>query len=214
MLPGPRRRERLLLAAGVRSPGDRRPGSSARRELIHAKAWLAQLLLARAWADTLEGAGPQRPWPWADTVPVARLQSAGPRRWIRSCSAGASGRTLAFGPGHLDGTAIPGATGHSVVSGHRDTQFRFLRDLRPGMRLEVQDRNGRWQLYRVRGSEVIDARHARLSPDTAQPALTLVTCYPFDAVSPGGPLRYLVFTEAEASAGPNRAAPPLPGEAG
>ena len=187
---------------------------------IHAKAWLAQVLLARAWADTLDGAGPQRPWPWADMVPVARLRVPG-LKVDQIVLSGASGRTLAFGPGHLDGTALPGAPGHSVVSGHRDTQFGFLRDLRPGMVLQVQRRDGRWQAYRVRGSEVIDARHARLNPAPERPALTLVTCYPFDAIAPGGPLRYVVFTEAEGgpdfdltSAAPNRGAPVRAAEAG
>ncbi len=46
------------------------------------------------------------------------------------------------------------------------------------------------------GSEVIDARHARLAPDPGRPVLSLVTCYPFDAVAPGGPLRYVVTAEA------------------
>ena len=52
--------------------------------------------------------------------------------------AGASGRTLAFGPGHVDGTPLPGEHGNAVVSGHRDTHFAFLRDLRCGDVLEVQ----------------------------------------------------------------------------
>ena len=199
----PRRRNPLLPAAGVvlLALGGWQLGAAG---AIHAKAWLAQVLLARAWADTLDGAGPRRPWPWADTVPVARLRV--PELKVdQIVLSGASGRTLAFGPGHLDGTAAPGAPGHSVVSGHRDTQFRFLRDLRPGMVLQVQRGDGQWQAYRVRGSEVIDARHARLSPATERPALTLVTCYPFDAIAPGGPLRYLVFTEAAAAEPPNGA---------
>ena len=52
--------------------------------------------------------------------------------------AGASGRTLAFGPGHMDGTAAPGASGHAVISGHRDTHFRFLQDLATGDALRVK----------------------------------------------------------------------------
>ena len=203
----PRRRDRLLLAAGIvlLALGGWQLGAAG---AIHAKAWLAQVLLARAWADTLDSAGPQRPWPWADMVPVARLRVPG-LKVDQIVLSGASGRTLAFGPGHLDGTAAPGTPGHSVVSGHRDTQFGFLRDLRPGMVLRIQRRDGQWQAYRVRGSEVIDARHARLSPATDRPALTLVTCYPFDAIAPGGPLRFLVFTEAEGGPGfgPTSAAP-------
>src|SRR3546814_18226043 len=78
----------------------------------------------------------------------------------------------------------------------RDTHFAFLRDLPDGTRLELQDAGGTWHAYRVRGHQVIDVRQ----PVTAQPAgpaalLTLVTCWPFDAVPPGGPLRYAVRSE-------------------
>ena len=43
---------------------------------IHAKAMLAQVLLERSWQARLAGgdAGAAKPWPWADTAPVARLQ--------------------------------------------------------------------------------------------------------------------------------------------
>ena len=172
---------------------------------IHAKAWLAQVLLRQAWAETLAGApGPdgieeanadlRRPWPWADTGPVARLRV--PDLGVDEIVlAGASGRTLAFGPGHLDQTAMPGAAGHSVISGHRDTHFAFLADLAPAMKLEVQRADGGWRSYRVLGGEVIDSRTARLSLADQRPALTLVTCWPFDAVDPGGPLRYAVYAE-------------------
>ena len=172
---------------------------------IHAKAWLAQVLLSQAWADTTqEGAGkdeagaePRKPWPWADTGPVARLRV--PDLGVdQIVLAGASGRTLAFGPGHLGQTAAPGDAGHSVISGHRDTHFAFLRDLAPAMKLQVQRPDGAWRNYRVRGSEVVDSRRARLTLATDRPALTLVTCWPFDTAEPGGPLRYAVFaTEDE-----------------
>ena len=170
---------------------------------IHAKAWLAQVLLSQAWADTISvgagnatdgGAGGelQKPWPWADTGPVARLRV--PDLGVdQIVLAGASGRTLAFGPGHLDQTAAPGEAGHSVISGHRDTHFAFLRDLAPDTKLQVQRSDGGWRSYRVRGSEVIDSRNARLSLAADRPALTLVTCWPFDTADTGGPLRYAVF---------------------
>ncbi len=161
---------------------------------IHAKAWLAQVLLERAWSATLDGGARVRPWPWADTHPVARLKV--PALGVdQIVLAGATGRTLAFGPAHLAGTAAPGAAGHTVLSGHRDTHFRFLEDLAPGTELRLQGRDGAWRGYRVGERRVIDARHARLSPGDGAAALTLVTCYPFDAVDPGGPLRYLVFAE-------------------
>lgn len=166
---------------------------------IHAKAWLAQALLNQAWADTLsaDAAGNhiEKPWPWADTGPVARIKV--PALGVdQIVLAGASGRTLAFGPGHLDQTAAPGDAGHSVISGHRDTHFAFLRDLAPAMKLQVQRPDGFWRDYRVSDSTVVDARDAHLSLASERPALTLVTCWPFDTVEPGGPLRYAVFAEA------------------
>ena len=174
--------------------------------LIHAKAWLAQGLLEASWAATLAGAEKVKPWPWADTWPLARLQAPG-IGVERIVLAGASGQTLAFGPGHMDGTALPGAPGHSILSGHRDTHFRFLKDLAPGDALRVQGPDGAWRAYRVSATEVIDARHARLLPDDGTPRLTLVTCYPFDAIAPGGPLRYVVSAVGEAASAPLR---PLP----
>ena len=193
-----RRRAPLALAAAavLLALGAWQLGSAG---YIHAKARLAQVLLGQAWAATLEGGGPQRPWPWADTAPVARLQvpALGVDLFVL---AGASGRTLAFGPGHLDGTAAPGAPGHSVVSGHRDTHFRFLQDLAPGMEIRVQNTDGRWQSYRAGEGQVIDARNARFEVASDRPALSLVTCWPFDAIEAGGPLRYLVFAEAAGGA--------------
>ena len=166
---------------------------------IHAKAWLAQVLLTRAWETTLAGASTVRPWPWADTYPMARLRV--PALGVdQVVLAGASGRTLAFGPGHLDGTTAPGEVGHTVLSGHRDTHFRFLEDLEAGTELRLQRPDGAWRSYRVVETRVIDARRARLAPGDGRPALTLVTCYPFDAIVPGGPLRYLVFAEGESAA--------------
>ena len=92
---------------------------------IPAKAWLAQELMQRAWVRT--GAGEERagPWPWADTWPVARLTSK-ERGVDLIVLAGGSGRTLAFGPGHLSASAMPGEVGNAIIGGHRDTHFQFL----------------------------------------------------------------------------------------
>jgi sortase A len=110
--------------------------------------------------------------------------------------AGASGRTLAFGPGHLDGTAAPGAPGLSVVSGHRDTHFRFLEDVQLGALIRVERPDGTWQDYRVTQTRVVNVETTRIAQTaTGRPRLLLTTCYPFDAIVPGGPLRYLVLAE-------------------
>jgi len=166
---------------------------------IHGKAWLAQRLLDSAWAATLAGGSQVRPWPWADTWPVARL-SVPDLEVDLYVLAGASGRTLAFGPAVVPGTE---GLGHRILSGHRDTHFAFLRDLRDGSRFRLQSPDGTWRNYAVRGSQVIDLRQGvRARPAQGPELVTLVTCWPFDAVAPGGPLRYAVTAEALQSPSP------------
>ena len=65
---------------------------------IAAKAELAQYLMQRSWQQTLAGARAVKPWPWADTWPVARLTAADVDLFVL---AGADGRALAFGPGQI-----------------------------------------------------------------------------------------------------------------
>ena len=158
---------------------------------IPAKAWLAQELMQRAWLRVSAGEDRAAPWPWADTWPVARL-SAKSHDVDLIVLAGGSGRTLAFGPGHLSASALPGETGNMVIAGHRDTHFAFLRNLEPGHRLTIESFSGATTDYEVIGLNVVDSRKGSLLLDTDDAVLTLVTCYPFDAVDPGGPLRYVV----------------------
>jgi sortase A len=163
---------------------------------IQAKAWLAQVLIKQAWARTLEGEQHAKPWPWADTWPVARISVPG-RDIERFVLAGANGRTIAFGPGHVFGTPLPGEAGNSVVGAHRDTHFAFLRELRPGEEIVVAKSAATTRRYRVSGAEIVDKSETRvLAQPPGETRLTLVTCYPFDALRAGGPLRYVVTARA------------------
>ncbi len=160
---------------------------------IHAKAQLAQVLIESAWERTLaQPAAPHKPWRWADTWPVARLQWQGDgRKEDLYVLAGATGNALAFGPGHMSDTA-PIGEGASVIAGHRDTHFAFLQDVQLGNRLALQNADGEWLVYTVADTKVSDSLAGPMLLDPATDSLTLVTCYPFDAVLPGGPLRYEV----------------------
>ncbi len=162
---------------------------------IHAKARLAQFLLQRAWERTRQGEAAVKPWPWADTGPVARLRVPAHGVDLIVLS-GVSGRTLAFGPGHAPDSALPGTPGTEIVTGHRDTHFRFLERMQPGDEILVEAPNGSTVRFSVRELVVVDSRSAVIRGEARAMALVLMTCYPFDALVPGGPLRYVVTARA------------------
>ena len=173
----------LLLAAG----GVWQVGSAL---FIPAKAAVAQILLHRAWDRTLAGEDRVKPWPWADTWSVARLKLPDTGTDL-IVLAGASGQALAFGPGHVGGTAAPGRPGLSMIGGHRDTHLKALARLKPGSRIEIQRPDGATRVYRMESATIADSRWPWAAPEDRD-QLVLVTCYPFEALIPGGPLRYLV----------------------
>ncbi len=157
---------------------------------IHAKAALAQALLERAFVHRAETGETVKPWPWADTVPVARLTVPG-HAIERIVLAGDSGRALAFGPGWSPASAAPGGHGTTIVSGHRDTHFSFLQALADGDEVQLQTPDGTLARYRIAERFVADSRTQRIAPAADADELWLVTCWPFDAIAPGGPLRFV-----------------------
>ena len=159
---------------------------------IYAKAQLAQYLLTNAWTKTLDGNPKVKPWRWADTHPVAKITFDNKLDYI--ILAGGSGRTMAFGPGHVSATPLPGNGGNSVIVGHRDTHFSVLKDLTPGDIIQVQIPN-KLISYKVVNSFIVDQSQSEVMQDFGSEQLTLITCYPFNALQAGGPLRYVVRAE-------------------
>jgi sortase A len=106
----------------------------------------------------------------------------------------ASNRALAFGPAHVSGTAAPGTAGNTVIVAHRDTHFAFLRTLQADDEIDVETARGAAR-YRVREVAVVDKSDTRVLDAADSPQLTLITCYPFDAIRPGTPWRYVVIAD-------------------
>ena len=157
---------------------------------IQAKAWLAQVLLERAFAETIATGHPATPWSWADTFPVARIEM---RRLHESAIvlAGSSGQALAFGPGHLELTPDAGERGVAVYAAHRDTHFRFLRNVRIGDDIDITRSDGKtFVTGRIEPRSYASIRPAR-DPLASGYELVLSTCWPFDALV-SGPERYLL----------------------
>lgn len=163
---------------------------------IQAKALLAQELLEHAWTDMQNGGDQVTPWSWADTWPVARLTV--PRLDVDLLVlAGDSGRTLAFGPGHNFASAMPGEQGNSIISGHRDTHFRFLKHLRQGDRIIIEPVQGQPKIYVVNQQSIVDAQQGYISFDNSRSSINLITCYPFDSINPGATRRFIVSAEEQ-----------------
>jgi len=154
-----------------------------------AKARLAQLLIKQSW----HGTGKQ-PWPWADTAPVARLviPDIDIDHYVLD---GATGAALAFGPGMVSGSAKPGGHGVTMIAAHRDTHFKPLKNIEPNALIRIQDRDNLWHQYKVTTIRVADSRVDSITSSIGESRMVLVTCYPFDALMPGGPLRYVVEAE-------------------
>lgn len=155
-----------------------------------AKAELAQFLIPNAWQKTLITGQNHKPWPWADTWPVAKL--TGPSGDVQYVLAHAAGQSLAFGPSMLPLSVPPKATGTVALAAHRDTHFDFLENTQQGDRFLLQRADGSETEYHVVHTEVVDSTDNQLYFQQTFSELKLVTCYPFNALASGGPLRYVV----------------------
>jgi sortase A len=172
----------LALSGGLILAGD-----EAR---IRVKAALAGLLIDRALAAHLSDGEVHPPWEWADMHPIAEIlvPRLGVRRVVLT---GATGESMAFGLGHVDGTASPGTSGNVVIAGHRDTEAAFLRHVRIGDEVSVHTATG-WRAYMVRETAVVSMRDGWVVEPSADDQLRLVTCYPFSGLR-GGEQRYVVI---------------------
>lgn len=152
---------------------------------IQGKGMVGQWLMASAWAGAdVEGA--RSPWPGARTRPAARLFV--PELKIdRLVVEGVATPNLAWGPG-----IETGRNGHVLIAAHRDTHFRFLGDLEQGHRIELEQPAGVIRKWRVSDHRIVDSRTTSLDMHAPGPLLTLVTCWPLDAIEAGGPLRLVV----------------------
>ncbi len=100
-------------------------------------------------------------------------------------------RDLRLGIGHIPGTALPGAPGNVGIAGHRDTFFRPLRNIRAGDLITLTSVSGARFQYRVESTEVVAPERSDVLNPTAEPHLTLVTCFPFYYVG-SAPKRFIV----------------------
>lgn len=103
---------------------------------------------------------------------------------------GTTSQTLRLGVGHIDGTALPGASGNIGIAGHRDTYFRALQDIRDKDEIQIQTANG-LSRYEVESLQIVAPSDVGVLAPTAESSITLVTCYPFHFIG-SAPERFIV----------------------
>ena len=103
---------------------------------------------------------------------------------------GVDTRTLRGSAGHVPGSALPGEAGNAAFAAHRDTFFRPLRGVRRGDEIAVTTAHGEFR-YVVSGTRIVEPSDVSVLRASAEPTLTLVTCYPFDYIG-SAPQRFVV----------------------
>lgn len=169
--------------------------SGSRAAYLYVKAHIAQTMLHQAWENSLDAQKPVKPWSWADTTTAARLNYT-----LNDSDSGnsvivldkASGEAMAFGPGHVAGALDNASNTTIALGGHRDTHLAFLEFADKQSVFELQVPSGKTLTYRFEDSFVIDSSTAQLQIAVDAPGLVLITCYPFNALQTGGPLRLVV----------------------
>jgi len=176
---------------------------------ISGKAVVAQWLLNSAWQRSVSTQIPDKPWPWADTAPVARLSipSLGESFIVLS---NASGEALAFGPGLVAGDPEKLSDQAIAIGGHRDTHLSVLEAVAPGTRVWLQNTQGQSQQYEINQHQIVDSRTQSIALNQHQAGLVLITCYPFNAATVGGPLRLVLTADPVPFTAPSESAPVQP----
>ncbi|WP_232331077.1 class D sortase [Thermoactinomyces sp. CICC 10521] len=97
---------------------------------------------------------------------------------------------LAVGVGHYAGSVLPGEPDNCVLSGHRDTVFRHVGELKQGDELQVVTSQGTF-VYEITRTWVTDPDDRSVIVPLGRAVLTLTTCYPFSYIGPA-PKRYII----------------------
>ena len=110
--------------------------------------------------------------------------------------------SLLKGVGHIDGTALPGGLGTVGLAGHRDTYLRPLERVAVGMDIRLVVRAGIYH-YKVDSWEIVSPEKVEVLSIRSQPALALITCYPFHFIG-HAPRRFVVYAHLVSVAGDTR----------
>lgn len=102
---------------------------------------------------------------------------------------GTDNATLRQAVGHIPSTVLPGQRGNVAISGHRDSFFRGLEDLRKNDEVEFSTPKGTFK-YEIESLVVVEPQNTSVLVSSAENTLTIVTCYPFHYIG-SAPKRFV-----------------------
>lgn len=149
---------------------------------LPAKGWLSQQLISYSWHQTIHLKQKIKPWPWADTYPIAELSFMRLGKNIVVLNGG-DPTTLAFSAGAIAPFNQVTSSQPFVVAGHKDSHFSFLNEVLMNDIISLADKHGRSQLYQVEAIDIVDASTGELPVLADNSQLILITCYPFAGIS-------------------------------
>tara|TARA_R110000744_G_scaffold84774_8_gene165960 strand:+ start:3823 stop:4485 length:663 start_codon:yes stop_codon:yes gene_type:complete len=136
-----------------------------------------------------------KPWPWADTFPIAELVFKRLGKSIVVLNGG-DPTTLAFSAGAVAPFNQPNITKPFVVAGHRDSHFAFLENVTMRDIISLTDAQGQAQLFQVESIDIVDASAGQLPLLADAASLVLITCYPFAEIGNDSDERYVITAKA------------------
>jgi sortase A len=160
--------------------------------LISLENVVTQGLLHTAWVRTQSSGHQVKPWPWAETVPIARLSipSLNTKHVILDY---ANQRLPEVAITHANSSIPPGELGNSILNVSQEGYQSFLHLLKPGDALVLESvHSGLWR-YQVSTIYVVEKTNTVLIEPSLNRRLTLVSCYRCNQQQ--SRLRYVVVAE-------------------
>jgi sortase A len=158
---------------------------------LPAKALLSQQLISYSWYQTIDLQQQIKPWPWADTYPIAEISFLRLNKSVVVLNGG-DPTTLAFSAGAIAPFNQTSSTQPFVVAGHRDSHFSFLDEVFMNDIISLADKHGQSQLYQVEAIDIVDAATGELPVLADDSQLVLITCYPFTNIGSNSNERYVI----------------------
>ena len=158
---------------------------------LELKSRLSQILLFNSWNKTLKTGVLTKPWFNFDGYPIMRIEIPN-HKISQIILSGTSGQNLAFAPAWHTESYLPKENKVTIISSHRDSHGKYIKDLELGEIIKIQDLQKKWHYYSIVDLFIIDTQFEEISMNYSDKHLILITCYPFDALYSGTKLRYIV----------------------